>query len=207
MKLLNPGESLTGSVFVSAGLDGWHLAEPGSYSLHARLHSAAGDIVAEPLTLRITYPGSRDQDRFAQDFFTDDVGRTLAVGGSCVMASAIAALEEAATRFDSCAVARYAALVLALPMMQSCKVLQLNEGTSPMSSVAADGGKIRRTQPKQEEAKRLLGLALEDPRLGVGIFGTRPYRLYREMFAKWLESNGDPASASGLRENLDNRRR
>ena len=37
-KLLHPGETLTASVFASAGLDGWHMAEPGRYGLRQPSH-------------------------------------------------------------------------------------------------------------------------------------------------------------------------
>ncbi len=114
VKLLQPRESLTASLFVSAGLGGWYLAEPGSYTLHACLHSHGGAILAEPLSLRVASPRSREEDYLAQNFFTNEVGRALAFGGTYVMTSAIEALQEAADRLKGRAVARHAMLALAL---------------------------------------------------------------------------------------------
>jgi hypothetical protein len=195
-ELLQPGESFTASLFVSAGLDGWYLAEPGSYTLHARLPIHGRHLLAEPLTLRVASPRSREEDYLAQDFFTDEVGRALAFGGTHVMTSALEALQEAADRLSDRAVSRHALLTLALPLMRDSKVLRLPEGEAPMSSVAADGGRITTIEAKPDEARRMLHEALlSDDRVAAETFGYSVHRRHVEMYTDWLEQSGDKGGA------------
>jgi hypothetical protein len=202
-KLLQPGESLSTSLFASAGLGGWHLAEPGSYTLRAYLHSPGRPVLAEPLTLRVASPRSREEDYLAQNFFTDEVGRAFAFGGTHVMTSAIGALQEAADRLKDRAVSRHALLTLALPLMQNSKVLDLPEGEAPMSSVAADGGRIRTVEAKPDEARRMLHESLlSDRSASAETFGHLAYRRHVEMYADWLEQCGDKGAAGKARAPL-----
>jgi hypothetical protein len=187
-------------------VDGWYLAEPGSYTLQASLRSLGGhgglggDIVASPLTLRIASPRSWEEEYVAQNYFTDEVGRALALGGTTTMTSAIEALEEAANRLKGTAVARHAMLTLALPRLRSRKVLRLPEGEAPMSPAAADGGSIGVVEAKPDEANRLLREALlDDRREAVEAFGRADYERYVEMYATWLEQSGDKAAAARAR--------
>lgn len=205
-QLLQPGESITASLFASAGLDGWHLAEPGSYTLHACLRIPGGHLLAEPLTLRVASPRSREEDYVAQNFFTDEVGRAFAFGGTHVMTSAIAALQEAADRLKDRAVSRHALLTLALPLMRDSKVLRLPEGEAPMSSVAADGGRITMVEAKPDEARRMLHEALlSDTEMAVETFGYSLYPRHVEMYADWLEQCGDKDAAGKARDPLPSR--
>ena len=203
VRLLQPGESLNASLFASAGLDGWHLAEPGSYTLHAHLQDFAGGLRAKPLSLRVAAPRSREEDDLAQDFFTDDVGRALAFGGTYVMTSAIAALEEAADRFKGKAVSHHASLTLALPRMRESKRLQLPEGEASMSSAAADGGSLITVRAKPEEARRMLHEALLSDRLAAAAtFGDGAHRRHVEMYADWLHECGDAGAAKKARSSV-----
>lgn len=93
-RLLSPGQSIEASAFVSAGIGGWYLAEPGAYSLEARIDTEHGAVFAAPLDLRIAMPRHREEELVAQDFFTDEVGRALALGGTRVMGRAIESLTE-----------------------------------------------------------------------------------------------------------------
>lgn len=204
VKLLRPGQSLRASIFVSAGLDGWHLAEPGSYTLHARVGRGGEEVAAGPLDLRIASPRSWDEDYLARDFFTDEVGRALAMGGTYAMTAAIAALEEAADRLPERAVARHAALVLARPRMEDRRMLGLPEGRSRMSSVAADGGCLQRVEARPDEARRLLHAALlEDAEAAARTFGRSGYGEHLERYADWLEKHGDAAAAAAARARAD----
>jgi hypothetical protein len=203
LRVLAPGESLTTSLFVSAGLDGWHLAEPGGYTLRARLRVLGVDIHARPLTLRIASPRGWDDEVLAQNFFTDEVGRALAFGGTAVMNDAIEALREAADRLGGRAVACHASLALGLPLMEDGKVLRLPEGEAPMSSVAADGGTLAVIEARPDEARRLLREALlVDRDAAAETFGRRAYRRYVEQYARWLESAGDAAAGEEARAPL-----
>jgi hypothetical protein len=187
--VLQPGESLAVSLLASAGVDGWYLAEPGSYTVRASLNTPNGRIDAEPLTLRIAAPQSRDEDFIAQDFFTDEVGRALAFGGTRVMSGAIAALQETAGRLSARAVARHALLTLARPLMKSSKVLQSAEVECPR--------KFTRVEARPEEAQRLLQEALvNDSHAALETFGLLAYREHVQRLADFLAGQcDDPAGA------------
>lgn len=200
VKLLRPGQSLKASLFASAGVDGWYLADPGSYTVHAAISRAGEEIQAEPLNLRIASPQSWEEDYLAQNLFTDEVGRALALGGTYAMTGAIEALEEAADRFKQRAIARHAQLALGLPRMENRRMLSLPEGRSGMSSVSADGGCFEMIKAKPEEARRLLNAALLDqPEMAAQTFGQTAFKNHVELFANWLEHNGDRAAAKKAR--------
>ena len=59
--VLQPGESVYASHFVSAGLNGWSLAEPGKYVVQAAVHLPGGDVVSKPLAIRVARPGTWDE--------------------------------------------------------------------------------------------------------------------------------------------------
>lgn len=203
-RVLQPGESLRTSVFASAGLDGWYLAEPGSYTIHGMLSGLAGTIATTPLTLRIAAPRSWDEDLLAQDLFTDEVGRTLAMGGTLVMTDALTALHEVVDRLPDRAVTRHARLALGLPLMRNRKVLQLPDGSVPMASAACDGGILGVADARPEEARRCLHEALIE---GDGVpaaetFAPHAHHRYVMQFADWLASSGDEAAAEEARAML-----
>jgi hypothetical protein len=203
LRLLQHGESIRASIFASAGVGGWYLAEPGAYTFHLRLETPGGEIFAEPLTVRVALPRSWDEEYLAQDFFTDEVGRALAFGGTQVMTGAIKALHEAADRLKDKAVARHATLTLALPLMQNTRVLRLPQGQAPMSSVAADGGKFEVIEARPDEARGMLHkVLLSDCGMAAETFGHLAYQRYAEMYADWLQQCGDAAAADEARTAL-----
>jgi hypothetical protein len=60
---LMPGESVYGTVLASVGLNGWDVAEPGTYWIQAAAHVGEEDIVSAPFALRIAPPASRSGTR------------------------------------------------------------------------------------------------------------------------------------------------
>lgn len=69
-----------------------------------------------------------------------------------------------------------------------------------MSSVSADGGCLEVVKAKPEEARRLLDAALLDhPEMAAQTFGQTAFEQQVEMFANWLEYNGDSAAANQAR--------
>jgi hypothetical protein len=205
LRILQPGESLRTPIFASAGVSGWYLAEPGAYTIHARLETPGGGILAQPLTLRVAAPRSWDEEYLAQDFFTDDVGRTLAFGGTHVMNGALNMLRESTDRCKDKAVARHAMLALGLPLMRDTRVLRLPQGQVPMSSVAADGGKFEVIPARPDEARRKLHLALlSDRAKAVETFGHFAYERHIGMYADWLHHSGDTSAAAEARAGMPN---
>jgi hypothetical protein len=194
-KLLQPGESLSMTHFVSAGSGGWHLAEPGAYTITAALRTMQRVVRAEPRSLRIASPRSRDEEILAQDYFQDEVGRALAFGGTQVMRGAIEALQEIAARLPESAAARHALVTLALPLVRDRKQLRLHEGHSPMSSVSADGGTFRIVSAQPEEASRMLHNALLIDRIAaVKTFGERVHQQHIDSLTYCRNPTNRPSS-------------
>ncbi len=70
-------------VFLSYGKYGFYFDDPGEYLVRA-LYQGAGDVLipSNSLRLRVGHPLHKDQDRLAQDFFSDQVGVNLYLHGS-----------------------------------------------------------------------------------------------------------------------------
>src|SRR5262249_4341180 len=164
---------------VSAGVEGWLLSEPGVYRLQARLGHVEGVISAEPLDIRIALPRARLEERLAQDVFTDDVGRTRAFHGTRGNSGAIATLENVVDRLGDSAIARHAAVALALPMLRPGRVLRLPEGQAPMAPAAcASGSKFEVVPARPDEARELLRRAVRGDAAAttLGVADTERYR-------------------------------
>jgi hypothetical protein len=144
--VLEPGRSTYNSVIVSIGLNGWDAAEPGRYTIQGAVRSGDEDVVSQPLELRIARPASREEESLAQDFFTEDTGRILAIGGSRVLDRGNAVLQEVAERLPDRRVAIHAQLALGAPLALDYKEL-----------VADDGGiAVETREARPDEAKQLV---------------------------------------------------
>ncbi|MGO4590385.1 hypothetical protein [Paenarthrobacter sp. 2TAF44] len=88
-------------VQLAFGVQGFAFDEPGQYQVRA-IYSTEGIVQASnTLPLRIGFPVTREEDRFAPEFFTREVGLTLAFEGSMSphLSKGLDALTEAAERF------------------------------------------------------------------------------------------------------------
>jgi len=82
-------------------VQGFAFDEPGQYLVRA-IYSTEGIVQASnTLPLRVGFPVTREEDRFAPEFFTREVGLTLAFEGSMSphLSKGLDALTEAAERF------------------------------------------------------------------------------------------------------------
>jgi hypothetical protein len=70
-------------IFLTYGSDGFYFDTPGEYMIRA-VYQGSGDMLIPSNThrIRIGSPTSREEDRFAQEFFSDAVGLALYLGGS-----------------------------------------------------------------------------------------------------------------------------
>jgi hypothetical protein len=70
-------------IFLSYGSDKFYFDQPGEYRIRA-VYQGPGDVLipSEAHRIRIGVPASKDLDRAAQDYFTDEVGLTLYLQGS-----------------------------------------------------------------------------------------------------------------------------
>jgi hypothetical protein len=104
---LQPGNGTDGpdrfsrEIFLTYGAHGFYFDQPGEYRIRA-IYQGAGDILitSEPHRVRIGTP-STEADRFAQDFFADDVGLALYLRGSRspYLDKGLKVLEDATARF------------------------------------------------------------------------------------------------------------
>ena len=193
-RVLQPGESIVQSVFASAGARGWLISEPGPYELRVRLSTATAQAISRSLPLRVATPCGRDEEVIAQDFFTDEVGRALALGGTAVMQQANTVLERIANEMGGNPAARHAQLALGLPKLKWRKVLRLKQGEAPFGSAAADGGTFALTRPEPEDARRLITAALR-PGPGRDTFAGEYLERMAARFSGWLRREAGTAEA------------
>ncbi len=210
--LLQPNESLYEQVVLSSGLGGWQISEPGAYRVYAALQAAhdgaapsadgaaAGQILAAPITVRVNRPASREQERLADDVFTDTVGRVLALGGSRVLDGANDVLREVTERIPDAAVAKHTAACLATATAVPGKVLTTRDGTPRIEAKGTDA----------DDGWRLAQHAYGDLGTAADTFGH--IRLTRDVTrcAVGLDGLGRRDSATqlldGLAQTLEHRR-
>jgi hypothetical protein len=150
---LMPGDSIYGAVLASAGLNGWDVAEPGSYLVQAAAHVRGEDVISAPFMLRIAPPLSREEEYAAGDLFTQDAARVLIFNGTRVLDRGNDVLHEVVERFPDRRIALHARVALGSPLTVDYKRV-----------VPADDGAIDLdvTPAKPDEAARLIEPALVD---------------------------------------------
>jgi hypothetical protein len=184
--VLEPGSSLYNAVNVSVGLNGWDVAEPGRYTIQGAVRIGEEDVVSQPLGLRIAPPASREEEFLAQDLFTEDTGRILAIGGSRVLDRGNAVLQELAERLPGRRVSVHAQLALSGPLALDYKEL-----------VPDDGGiAIETRSARPEEARQLVDEAVTDsPETAAETLGHVRFRRTLERIGRRLGAVGDSEGA------------
>ena len=139
--VLGPNDSIYDSHLISVGRGGWSIAEPGRYLIQAAVRNDEEDVVSKPIVIRVTPPKTYDEQFLAQDYFTDEVGRTLAFGGTCVLERANDVLRETAERLADRPVAVHARLALDRPRLIGYKTLKFT-GEGTMRAIGGTDAKI-----------------------------------------------------------------
>jgi hypothetical protein len=185
--ILAPGASLYAPCFLSAGRDGWHLAEPGRYHVYAALRTPAGMALSAPLGLRIDPPAGRDDERLAPDVFTEHVARVLAFGGSRVLDQANSTLRTVLERLPQRRIAIHAAAALA-------------GVTATAGRVLTDGAERRfdMIDAAPKDAAPLLGQAYRDPEAAADTLGHIRMTDQVERVAAGLADGGQRREAADL---------
>lgn len=191
---LPPGKALYEPLFVAAGADGWYLTEPGSYSVQAFLRLPSEDVVSNELHLTIGQRRGAEEEKFAQDFFSLDVGRVLVVDGSRVLDNANATLTRAIEEFPNRRAAVHAQVALGCPQAVPAKVLRIN-GPNDLAIVTENA--------HTEIGHSHLNKALVD-RAGEAVetLGHIDYKLYVDWFTDQFLKDGRPNEARKLQETL-----
>ncbi len=163
---LAPRRSVYEPVSPFAGLNGLDLAEPGYYTVQVCLHVDGGDVLSNPLRLRITPPKGYDEEYVAQDFLTGDVGRVLALGGSRFLEGANDTLREVCDKLPDSRAALHARVALAGPDMTDYKLLrfpdEVADDLSALRSASESGGAIQVVKADFDSARRGLESSLFD---------------------------------------------
>jgi len=196
-RVLEPGESLRSSLFVSAGVEGWHIAEPGPYQIRAALSAGEIQALSDPLRIRVAHSCNRDEENIAQDFFTDGAGRALALGGAARGSAAYSVMEQILERLPERPAARHAMLAMGVPQMRAYKNLVHAQGEAAESK-SSSRARIEVVRGNVEEARRLLEVALKDGD-GMDTFGAHYRAEVTDRVRQWLDAEGDPAAAKKLR--------
>ena len=97
------------------GGGGFSFDEPGDYQVRAVYDAFGMTVSSNTLKLRVGRPMSREEDRFAADYFSHDVGMTMYLGGSQspFLSKGMDRLHEAVEQFKESPVAFAAARTLA----------------------------------------------------------------------------------------------
>ena len=207
-KVLMPGESVYEPLFVSAGQNGWDVADPGRYTVQvALLTEDQGDVISNPLRLLVEPPSDErryEAERLAQDYFSEEVGRILWFGGSQFLEKGNAVLREASERLSDHRVALHANAVLGNAVAREYKQLNLRDkGKEKTKPAAMAGGEITVRQPNVEEARKDLTTALTDkPNEGATSLGHIRYRRYMNRFSDLLAEQGENQEAAQIQDKL-----
>lgn len=194
LMVLFPGNSLYESIFISVGSDGWLIDEPGYYRIQVCIHEQNEDIVSNPLLVRVMTPRSWDEEYLAQDYFSDEVGRTLTFDGTFALEIANDTLNEVTEKLASSKVAIHANVALTNPRIREFKRIETSDETRSRY-------KIIKTEPDQEmavKAAKNLGETPENAEAAADALGHINYRYYTEQCASSLRQLGVTNQAKQL---------
>ena len=189
-QVLQPGDAIYESVFLSAGTGGWLVSEPGTYTVYAVTESDAGaGALSKPMKIVVERPTDDDAERLADDVFTKEVAHTLAFGGSRVLTGANETLQQVAEQLPESRAAVHANSVLGAPMMSDGKVLVTDEDGNEAAEIVA---------ASPEEGRELLAAALADFDRAADSLGHIAVTEQTKRYAKALDDAGDTSAKEAL---------
>ncbi|ACZ30330.1 conserved hypothetical protein [Xylanimonas cellulosilytica DSM 15894] len=199
--VLMPGESVYAPLPAFAGLNGWDVSEPGTYSVVCVVEIDGVPVVSQPFTLRVAPPRTVDAERLATDVLTDRVGRALSFGGTALDEDANDVLRQAVETLPGSRVAIHAAAALALPLAREFKQLDLPEGGDDVVSAAQAGGSLTARGPDVDAALAIADRALSTD-AAAETLGHIGARTFVESFAENLAEAGAAEAASSVQGDL-----
>jgi hypothetical protein len=142
-------------VFLSYGKHGFYFDEPGEYLVRA-VYQGTGDLLV-PSNLhrvRVGNPLSREQDQLAHDFFTDEVGMSLYLGGSQspFLSEGMGLLEDVARRYQDTPLGAKAATTVASSIARP--FFRLQDGVMQKTHSADPEMALALTEPALEVYRR-----------------------------------------------------
>lgn len=203
LRALMPGESVYESLFVSAGKNGWDVAEPGYYTIQValRLDEQEQDLVSNPLRLRIAPPRDYDEEFLAQDFFSEEVGRILTFDGSQVLNQGNKTLHEVTEKLSDRLVAIHAQVALGNSMAYNYKQLMM-PNVKPAKKREGKEITVKEPANPQEAHQRLSKALMDKSNEAAKTLGHIDYNYYITRFSKWLAERGNTQEAVKVENNL-----
>ncbi len=192
--VLASGHSVSDSLFVSAGRNGWDLAEPGRYTVQLSMEIDGATVVSNPLRLRVAPPKGYDEEYVAQDVFTDNSGRVMAFDGSRVLEDGNDAWREVVERLPNSKAAYHAKVCLAKPQMREYLTLNINAPDEALS-IGSDGAIDLAQSQESEGSATLKNALLDDAEAAATTLGVEDYRYYTDQLIAWLKDKADKKEA------------
>src|ERR671915_67738 len=193
--VIEPGASMYAPLRMFAGIDGWEVAEPGTYTVQAVVRVDDEEVISNPMRLRVAPPRDHEEERLAGEFFTDDVGRILAFNGSGVLEGGNDTLREVAERLPERPAALHARLALGNVAARDTKRLEPDDrsGEARMR-VAID-------KAKPEEGHALLEEALiAEPAQAVESLGHIRWKRQVDGLSDLLAERGETEEAARVQD-------
>ncbi|MGA5540659.1 hypothetical protein ACPCIR_02290 [Mycobacterium sp. NPDC051198] len=201
MTVLQPGESMYQALPVFAGLNGWDVSDPGVYQIQVAVDVDGRVVTSAPLQLRIAPPRSWDEEDVAQEFFSEDVGRTLSFTGTAVLTSANEVLRDTVERLPQTRAAIHAAAALAAPLAKDYKLLVIPEAPITTNRVAEAGGIVEQRPARVDDVVELIGNRV--PTLEAAeTFGHITFRNNVEAINQALATSGAVQPAAAMQKSL-----
>lgn len=200
---LQPGDALYGSLRVSTGLNGWDLAEPGIYGVQVALHMEDEDLVSNPLRIQVAPPMGREEELLAQDFFSDEVGRIVALDGSEYFDKANDVLREVSAKLPDRNVALNARLALAIPRAHRYKMLNIDKDPMRMRADGKAIGDFKVIKPDTKMAREEMTAVLRtDAAKAADTLGHIDYKERVDMLSHFLFEGGDVTAAAQCQDEM-----
>lgn len=199
-----PGESVYEQLSPASGLNGWDIAEPGYYTVQVALDvDGQGAVISNPLRLRIEPPRDFEEERLAQDFFIDEVGRVLAMGGTQFFNKSNNTLREVTERMPDRRVAIHACAALANPLAREYKILDIREtDAAEMTSAQMVGGRVRSTSADVDSAQKALSPVMSAMPKTAETLGHVSFKRFVDGFSSSLATAGASELAVKLQDDL-----
>ncbi len=170
------------------GSSGFVFDAPGTYRVKAVYSDGAILAVSNVASVRVGVPQSRDEDRFAADWFTNPVGLTVALGGSMSphLEGGLDVLREAADRFSGSEVGSVAAQVVAAGVgddffrRKGDEVVKSHDA-DPEAALALTEPALKAHKAKGDKTTNLAFRALVEQRADLHATAGRPSEAKREL--------------------------
>jgi hypothetical protein len=182
-------------IFLSYGSSSFYFDQPGDYRIRA-VYQGPGDVLipSEAHRIRIGAPVSKEIDRAAQDYFTDDVGLTLYLQGSRSphLAKGVNVLEGLADQFKTTELGAKVAMTLANGLSQPFYRMQ-----DPQSQKM-----VRTSNADPQQALAMTESALKLYRNDTSKSANLAYSRVVQRRADYHEEAGNPGQAKQELETL-----